>query len=175
MATIPTPHSFTAGEYATATNLDSYYTGLQFLLGVSGSNPHPYCYAYQTTAQTLAAGTATSINLDTEVEDSDNIHVTTAGSNSFFTIVTPGVYHAIAEVTFPSTASGQDFVVITHNGSGACKSLVSAIATAHPLQVQAYIRCVASDTIGLTAQSTSGGALTAGQINTWMQARWVRE
>lgn len=174
MATVPTPHSFMTSEFVTATNLDSYYSALQFLLG-TGTSPHPYVHAYQSSAQTLPAGSTTNVTLDAEVEDSDAMHVTTAGSNYFFTVVTPGLYHVVAQVTFPSTASGQDNCIVNKNGTQAIKGFVTNYTAAHPVVATGYIRCVANDTLALTAFSTSGGAMSAGSGFTFMQARWVRE
>ena len=68
-----------------------------------------------------------------------------------------------------------DNVLIEHNGIQVGNSAVATLASAHQVQVDAYVRCVASDTIGLNAFSTVSNTLATGSGVTFVQAMWERE
>lgn len=173
MATIPNPITWVASAVVTAAQLNTNIRdAINFILG-AGTNPHPFVYAYQSVAQTLTAGTIATVTLGAEVEDSDAMH----GTTGTITVVTPGLYHVQGQVCFPSTSSGHDGVNITVNGSGTASLLsdVPFTSGAHHVQVSGFLRFVAGDTFVMQAFSTTGGALVAGQLQTFLQARWVRE
>lgn len=174
MATIPNPITWVAAAVLTAAQLNTNVRdAINFLLG-SGANAHPYTFAYQSSGQALVAATLTTAVLDSEVEDSDNIHASTG----VFTIVTPGLYHFIAQGSFGGTtfASGNsDQVILAKNGTTVAENSQPANNALHRVQVTAHIRCVATDTITFQLLSTIANTTTPGQGQTFMQGRWVRE
>jgi hypothetical protein len=134
------------------------------------SGTRPYFHGYLNGTQTLSAGVAAQVTLDSEIKDTDSMHT---GTNNFITVNTAGLYHVIGQINFPSTASGQDHAILLHNGATAAGVDGPFIAASHRMSVTAYIQCVATDTIALDALSTSGGTLLTGSVVTFLQAFWV--
>jgi len=168
VSSFPTSPATAVTGPLTAALLNSYKTNIDFLTNTSGTMP--YCHAYLSGSQTLSAGVSAAITLDGEIKDTDSMHT---GSNSFFTVNTAGLYLVIAEIQFPSTASGNDFVTILNGVNVMAGDNTGAIAASHRLQVTAFVQCAVSDTLSMKGLSTAGGALTAGSGATFLQAKWM--
>lgn len=170
MATVPAPGTQAAAGAVTSALLNGFRDNMNFGTGI-GANTRPYCFAFQNTAQTLGAGATTGITLDGEIEDTDAMHT---NPNTFFTVITAGVYLVEAQIAFPSTASGHDDIHILQNGTIVSQVQANFIATTHRVGSSKLIRCAAADTIGLEGFSTAGGLLTGGANFTFLQAMWMR-
>lgn len=138
----------------------------------NATNVRPYCHAYNSGGQTLTAGAQTAITLDAEVSDNDGMH---SGSDAFLTVNTAGLYLVVAQINFPSTASGQDHTVIFQNSTVMAGDDRNFVGTSHRIPVMCLMQCAATDTISVKGQSTSGGALTTGSGATFLQAVWIME
>jgi len=152
------------------TLLNAYKSNVDWLM--NATNIRPYCNAYNNAGLTLTAATLTVITLDSETEDNTGMHT---GTNGFFTVATAGVYQVIGSIEFPSTASGSDATSIYLNSSLMSKQNCAAIAATHGVTTSCLLRCAVSDTITLKGASTSGGALSTGAGNTYLQAIWIME
>lgn len=168
MAVPTSPSTAVSGSLA-ASLLNSYKTNIDWIIQNTGAN-RPYFHGYLNGVQTLGAGVAAQVTLDAEIKDTDSMHT---GTNNFITVNTPGLYHVIGQINFPSTAAGQDHAILLHNGATAAGEDGPFIAASHRQQVIAYIQCAATDTIALDALSTSGGTLLTGSVVTFLQAFWV--
>jgi hypothetical protein len=173
MATLPNPHTWTAGDDATSGNLQTLTDGINFL-----KDP-PRARAYQSAATTLTSGAAqVALALGSEDVDGvqgDNLH-STVTNTSRMTIVTAGRYRAIGQVTFVANATGYRTVALFKNGSTVAATRLQAGPTVtHFQQCVEEILCAAGDYIEVAAAQSSGGNLdtVAGQTSTFLHVVWV--
>jgi hypothetical protein len=108
MATVPSPHQFAVGEAVTSTNINTYYSSLQFLL-----NP-PIARLAKSANQTVAAGSFVPITFDVSSIDSYNGH--SSGSTKYFAQV-QGWYMVAANLQWPNSNVGIRDALIAKNGS----------------------------------------------------------
>lgn len=174
MATVPTPGTATTGPLAD-TLLNGYRDGINWLLGAA-ADARPFCYVYQNASQSISASTSTTITFDSEVKDTDSMHVNTVGSNQNITIVTPGVYDVEAGLEFSTNAStGTRGIYILQNGA-IFTGNASAAATASDFRnASKKIPCVAGDVLTVKCFTSTADTLVLGSAATWFQALWVSE
>lgn len=172
MATLPAPHTWTAGDDATSTNLQTLTDALAFLIAP------PRCHAYRSAAvQTLTTGTLTAIGLDAEDTDTDSMH-SNVTNNSRITIVTSGRYRIFAQATFATSATGYRTVGVYKNGSAnllfATRYQAGPTVT-HIQQASDEALLTAGDYIEMHCVQASGGNLDVqtGSNATFLHAVWV--
>lgn len=130
-----------------------------------------YCFVYQATPTSITTS-ITAIPLDTEVEDTANMHLS---SNAYFTVQTAGVFDLRASISFGATTSGVDSVVITQNGTAVLREQNAFVNASHAVGCAGFIRCAVGDVIQLNAIGGVSNTLTGTtQAGTFMQLRWVR-
>lgn len=120
MGTAPAPHTWTAGDSATSTVLQTLTDGILYALGsaTSGGSRHGLCRMRQTVAQSLiASATWTAITYDTEDVDYDNGH-STVTSTSRYTAQTAGWHLVGGVLPWTGNATGGRFAALAVNGSG---------------------------------------------------------
>lgn len=111
MATIPTIHSWTTGEVATAANLNNDTVSTWNFLSAK-----PLCVLRQTTIQTVPTATWTGINFDTEDLDRDNGH-STVSNTSRYVAQTAGWYLVTGQVNMSSNTTSARFACFQINGT----------------------------------------------------------
>lgn len=115
MATVPTMHTFTTGEIATAANINNNtVTAWNFL-----SAP-VLCVMRQTVAQSLAFSTWNMLLLDTNDLDRDGGH-STISNTSRYVCKTAGWYWMASQCNIAANASGVRAIVFQINGSSSSR------------------------------------------------------
>jgi len=159
MTATPVPHVFIAGEVATAANVNTFGTAINFL------KTPPIFEANQTVAQSFATGSAptTGLTFTTEVVDSANGH-STSTNTSRYTAVYPGWYEAGGGVAFAANTTGSrgcDFAVngTALNGTHAWVPANGSGYTAVPARLKKFFLAV-TDFAENWASQTSGGSLS---------------
>lgn len=184
MATVPaSPATQAAGPNApiASTNLNLYKAAIDFMMS-SGANVQPYFFAYLAGASSLTAGVTTTVALDTEILDTDSMHLS---SNGFVTIVTAGVYQFTGQIQMPTGTSTHDAAIIarTQTGGGTITNIgqndeqyatsitrnVQVVSPWVPLNAGDVITLRGFNTPGGTVGPSSGSGLNV-QYNTWMSA-----
>lgn len=164
-----TPHTWTASEIATSTNLQ---TLTQAILDVQSPKR---CHAYQNVGQVVATAATTAVTLDSEEVDTDAMH-STVTNTSRITCVTAGRYRFIGQVAYPSNATGYRSALLRKNGSNiAISQAQAANGASHYQQVVDEILLAVGDYVELFATQSSGGNLTliASASSTFLHAAWV--
>lgn len=123
---------------------------------------------YNTVAQTLANGTWTALNLNTESYDTDAFHSTSTNTSR---LVVPaglaGMYIVSGFMQFASNATGIRSIQITKNASGDTASTSTATASgAMWMQANAVMKLAVGDYVELNAYQNSGGNLDVTAGNT---------
>jgi hypothetical protein len=168
------PHTFSGGEFATATNLDTLTNNLLYLLGAAAS-PKPYCSVFQTGGQSITAATVTTITFNNETKDTEAMHTNT-GSNQNITIITPGLYDVRMGVQFATnSASGSRAGYIFQNATEVAANTSAAATITSNINCSVFLQCVALDVLTAGCYTTTASALSAGASATWFQALWVSE
>lgn len=166
MATVPVPHTWSAGDYATSTALQTLTDSLLWWMGSATSTGahRPLLRVRNTVGFSLAtSGTPAAIPLDTEDSDTDSWH-STVTNTSRFTAQTAGRLRLAGQAQFAANATGVRVVFLALNGAelvgtrtevaAASGTLPTCIAT-----VPDVIPMVVGDYVELWANQTSGGAL----------------
>jgi hypothetical protein len=169
VATLPAPHTWTAGDDATSTNLQSLTSAINFL-----TNP-PRCKAYAGAAQTLTTAVAAAVAFNQEEIDNDAMH-STVTNNSRLTVVTAGRYRVRGQVTFVSNSTSYRTADLRATGTlFAAQAVQAANGTATKLQVEGEWVASVGDYFELYATQASGGNLdtASGQYNTFLHAEWI--
>ena len=171
MATLPNPHTWTAGDDATSTFLQTLTSAINFL-----TDP-PRCHAYHNSAQTLTTATFTSVTLDSEEVDTDGIH-STVTNTSRFTAVTAGRYLFIGQISYAAGATGYRLARLLKNGGATPAAYNYALnigASAMGIQVVDEILLGVGDYVELQGWHNQGAnlALIAGAGATFLHAKWV--
>lgn len=110
MATVPSPHQFAVGEGVTATNINTYYSSLQFLL-----NP-PLFKGTTTVNVSIPNNAFTAVAWNNNVVDTYNGH-STVTNPSRYTAQVAGWYYVTGGVQWANNASGIRDVLFSVNGS----------------------------------------------------------
>ncbi|MFD0393322.1 hypothetical protein ACFQ3Z_15940 [Streptomyces nogalater] len=113
--TVPVIAAEAPGTYLTGALWNASVKAMGDWLMGSAGNGAPRFRAHQSTAQSLADNTWTSLTLDTEDYDSDNGHSTTTNS-SRYTVQVAGTYLVIGSVGLVANATGARAVRLTQNG-----------------------------------------------------------
>jgi hypothetical protein len=136
----------------------------------------PFFFGYQGTNQSLANGTLTAISLDQTAYDTYGGHSNTVNP-SRYVCQYAGIYHILAQVSWPTNATGNRAVEIYKNGTVFTPGTQTAAAGAANwtiTQTGLYIPLAVGDYVEVFGQQSSGGALTpnngSAPYHTWMQA-----
>lgn len=182
MGTVPTPHTWTAGDDATSTALQTVTDGDLYALGsaTSGGSRKPLARLNQTAAQTLADATGAAVNFDTEVVDYDAGHSTTTNT-SRYTAQTAGYYMVSGAVGFVGNATGSRLAWLAVNGTAVNGSEVGFGTVPNNGHVEITVPATlvylnSGDYVQLFAYQTSGGNLNtflSGVIQPIMLVLWV--
>jgi hypothetical protein len=172
IATVTTP--VTGTPISSTTFGDPVAANLALLMR-QGTNIAPYFSGYLAGTQALSAGVSTAIALDTEIKDSDNMHVTTGGSNMYLTDVTAGLLLVIAQISFPAVSSGHLSCFVQQNGTTIASLDVPALNVgAQHVQCSTIVEASVNDVIEMFGSSVASvSALNAGAGATWMKALWL--
>lgn len=187
MATVPSSPTLqvAASEVPTA-QLNAYKAAIDFLMR-NGSNVAPGGLVYCASAtNTIGAASTINVALDTEVDDSDGMHV---GSSSGVTVVTAGRFVFNAQALFPSTSTSRDGLTLLKTAAiGGTTSIIGqctlpGTTAAHVIQVASPcegVELLVGDVVTLQAFSTAGCTLTNGSgtapnvtYNTWLSWKWL--
>jgi hypothetical protein len=140
-------------------------------------NP-PRCRVYQTATTTLTTAVAAALAFDTEDSDeagANGMH-NPAVNPSRVTIVQPGVYRVLCQVSFAFNAAGYRTVGVLKNGAVVAATRLMASPTVSHFQ-QAYLELplVAGDYVECQALQASGGnlATVAGAANTFLHVAYA--
>lgn len=161
MATLPSPGTQTAASPISTGLLNGFRDAFNFFLR-SGSNVAPYCFAYQATGQSIPGSLVqTALHLDSDVRDTDNMHLTTpSGSNTFFTVNTAGLYLAGAQALLGATSSGEDALTIAQNGTVMIGDNTGFINAQHRINISGPLQCAVNDVITPQVACTIANTLT---------------
>lgn len=173
VATVPTMQTFAAGEKLTAAKLNTNVRdAISFLL-----NPPRAGMGRNSTVFSVPNNAATPVDFDTELYDTDAM-VNLGSSTQAITIVTPGWYDIVGQVSFASNNTGVRLGRITVNGTAVAADYApAAAANGIVVNLKAQnVQLVAGDLVRLAAYQNSGVALntliTAGE-RCFLTARWV--
>lgn len=163
MATVPVPHTFTAGDNATSSVMQTLTDSNLYALGsiTSATARRPLCVLTQTVAQSIASGTYTAITFDSETADYDNGHSTTTNPDRY-TANTAGWYEVSGVVTFAANATGgRRSGRVSVNGTPVNGSLVSIGPSSGlvGVPVNQLVFLNANDILRLEGFQDSGGSL----------------
>jgi hypothetical protein len=158
MTATPVPHVFIAGEVATAANVNTFGTAINFL------KTPPIFEANQTVAQSFSSASTptTGLTVTTEVVDSANGH-STSTNTSRYVAVYPGWYEAGGGIAFAANATGSrgcDWAVngAALNGTHAWLPANGSGYTAVPARVKKLF-LNATDYVEEWGSQTSGAGL----------------
>jgi hypothetical protein len=155
---VPTPYSWSVGDSFSAAIGNTVRDAIIFLAGP------PDFVATQATAQSLANGAWTPVNLDTTQTDTYGGHSTTV-NNSLYTCQLAGWYTVcgVAAITANGTAARGSRIQVNGNpikGAAALWQPLSANDTAVPTPARdVYLNL--NDTISVAAYQSSGAALNS--------------
>lgn len=183
MGTVPTPHTWTAGDDATSTYLQTLTDASLYVLGsaTSGGSRKGLARLRQTVAQTLTTATFTAINFDTEDVDYDAAH-STVTNTSRYTAQTAGYYLVSGIAGFVGNATGARYTAIYVNGSpiNGTEQGFTTVPNADTLQIPTpgtLVYLNAGDYVQLVAYQSSGGNLNthvaAAAFQPIMNVLWV--
>lgn len=127
--------------------------------------------------QAIANNTNTVLAFNTEIFDTDSMH-STVTNTSRITIVTPGTYLIVVEVSWASNSTGYRQIFLKYNGSsGIAENTVQAVNGAATTQTLAIVEAlVAADYVEAFVAQGSGGSLNvqaSGQTAPIFQAIWL--
>ncbi|WP_037616471.1 hypothetical protein [Streptomyces aureus] len=151
---------------------------MNFLMG-TGTNGVPRFRGYQTSVQSLADNTWTSLTLDTEAFDSDNGH-STSTNTSRYVVQVAGTYAVTGVAAFAANATGNRAARIAVNGTSIAGSFVKTLAAtashSSGVATHAQVACAVGDYIEVMGLQTSGAALNtsaASDVACAMGVWWI--
>lgn len=162
--TVPTIASESPGNFLTGALWNANVKAMgDFLLG-SSSNGVPRFSGYQATSQSLSTGTWTSLNIDTELFDSDAGH-STVTNTSRYTATVAGTYAVAATVAFAANATGVRRVRLALNGAAINGTTIGSDAPGGSAQAAAITMSLVqlngtTDYVEAQGLQSSGGALS---------------
>ena len=160
---VPTIASESPGNFLTGALWNANIKAMgDFLLG-SSSNGVPRFSGYQATAQSLSTGVWTSLNIDTELFDSDAGH-STVTNTSRYTATVAGTYAVTATVAFAANATGIRRVRLAFNGTAVNGTSVGSDAPGGSAQSSAITMSLVqfngtTDYVEAQGLQSSGGSL----------------
>jgi hypothetical protein len=182
MATAPVPDTWATGAKITAAKLNTLRDSLRWLgLTTGGGTPAPYCNAYRTAALSPATATFTLVPLDTEFDDTDNMHDLVTNPSRVIA-QTAGEYLITYGVTFVANAVGRRVAQLQKNSAGvpgaafAMTNLVTAPVGNFAVTGVSTQRFIAGDYVELFIEQESGAALAIapGQGLVFLTMEWRR-
>lgn len=171
---VPTQDTYTVGEKLTAALMNkNVRDGVNFLV-----NP-PIAVVYQAIGQAIAtsSGTFTAINMDSSAVDTYSGH-SNVTNNSRYTAQVAGYYEVVAQVSWPSNATGIRGLIIQVNGASPTPlpdTQVPAVAANQYLQTVALALFLnVGDYVQASCTQNSGGSLTLnGSGGSFLAVKWV--
>ena len=123
----------------------------------------PHVRVYNSSAQSIADSTSTTLTFDTEKYDTEAMHSTSANTGRL-TCVTAGLYLVGGFTQFASNGTGNRQLQIVHNATTTIgmASEPGFASLGNTLSCSAIYRLAATDYVTLVAYQTSGGSLNAG-------------
>jgi hypothetical protein len=154
LGTIPSPHTWTVGEYPTSANMNGIRDAINFFVNA------PSCRAYNSAALTVANNTFTQLTFNSERHDNDGIHSTVSNTGRL-TCVTAGNYVIDGGIEWAAVnTTGVRQVGIRLNGTTWLKiQQIPALNTVQQMSVETSYKLAATDWVELVALQTSGGNL----------------
>ncbi|HEY3141032.1 MAG TPA: hypothetical protein VGJ86_07870 [Acidimicrobiales bacterium] len=176
---VPTPRTYVAAEFETATILNGDIRDTAtFLLGP------PHCYAYRATDVSIpTSGVWALASLTGELYDSTTTMHSTASNQSRIIAAETGLYTIKAHARFAANATGARGINIRKNAAGD-QTLGTDLFFTFSLPSSGNIGYVfgsvdvqlnATDYVEMFVNQSSGGALNllGGVTESFMSARWV--
>jgi hypothetical protein len=165
MGTIPVPHTWTAGDDATSSALQTLTDTCLFLLGsaTSGGSKKALARLRQTVAQTIPTGVWTAVTFDVEDDDYDNGHSTSSNTDQY--VAGETAKHIVAGgCGFAGNVTGRRGVRYTVGGTAVNGSEAYIPASAAATGVCVAGRCMiiplnAGDILRLETFQETGGNL----------------
>lgn len=114
---VPNPRTWTAGEYATAAELNAFRDSINFLLN------KPTAVLYQTTAQSVPNSAPVALQLNATQSDTYGGHSNTT-NNTRYTAQVAGEYWVMANGLLVSANGGDRSLQIYKNGTGLSTSFI---------------------------------------------------
>lgn len=172
MATVPIPHAWSAGDYATSGNMQTLTDAISFLQGPQRT------FSYLFADYTIGSGNSgveVPIPMTGETYDQPESFHSTTTNTSRFTALTSGLYLFTGQVAHAfSTNTGLRGASLYKNGTDgrATNRVPAANSQTAYVQVNAQIAMSVNDYVELTAYQNSGGAavITSGPGTTFLQA-----
>lgn len=176
---IPVPHSWTAGDNATSSVMQTLTDASLWTLGstTSTSDRRDLATLRQTVAQSIPTGAFTALTFDTEDADYAGGHSTVTNPTRY-TGVHPGWYFVQGTFGITSSATGRRIVGIRKNGTGTgnptdARSDAAAAASVQVFDVSGLVFLNGTtDYIEVVAFQDSGGALNTVVSSTDIQCRF---
>lgn len=172
---VPTPSTVSTGGFLTS----ALWNG-QVRDSVSFLTDPPRFIGYQTSAQSLGSGTTyTSLNLDSEVLDTEGGH-STSTNTSRYTAVYAGLYQVSYTASFPTNATGNRSIRLVVNGAaitgnGGCVVELPACTGSNSWvgAGAALVYLGVGDYLEMQAWQNSGATLALNTTNTGLSLVWV--
>lgn len=178
MATLPAPHTWTAGDDATSGFLQTLTDAINFLI-----DP-PFAHVYQDTAISLAtSGSFQVITFNQEARDNDTMH-SIVSNTSRLVATTAGRYQIWGAVSMAANATGLRAWQLRKNANASNSGgtllpdayyASAGSATGTVLAISAEVLLAATDYIEVFARQDSGGALNtlSGDGRLYLAMRWL--
>lgn len=140
----------------------------------------PFFFGYQNTSQSFANGALQAVTLDATAYDTYGGHSNTVNP-SRYVCQYAGIYHVIAQVSWPVNSAGNRSVEIYKNGTqftSGTQSPAAGSANWSVTQTGLYVPLAVGDYVEVYGQQGSGGALSpntgSAPYHTFMQAIFAR-
>lgn len=177
--TVPASLTEVPGNFITGAWQNAQVKALNDFLAGSAANGVPRFRGYAATTQSIANNTWTSLNIDTEVYDSDNGH-STVTNNSRYTVQVAGTYLVTGSVGYAANATANRAIRFAVNGTAIAGSFVKCAPAdtsgSTGLVTVAQVVCIVGDYIEVMANQNSGAALltaAAGDVAPSLAVQWI--
>lgn len=170
MATIPIPHLWSAGDYATSGNMNTLTDSINFLLGGAASN-RPSVDLTLNTAQSINNAAETTVDFDTVVADTDSGY--SAGT---YTVHTSGLWLFSCAAEWAANTTGNRFLHLLASGRNAFSWISAGIDNVGRSSASIMVRLNAGQTVYMTMYQTSGAALATASGNAvYLSGVWLAQ
>lgn len=152
--------SITLNSGATLTYTEEGATGGKWVTPQQIIGGAPAASAYNSANLSINNGAVTTLTLDSEDFDTDNMH-STVSNTSRLTCNTAGVYQITANVNFASNSGGERLLILLLNGTTSiARTRESADATGETdMNLARLYRLAVGDYVEVQVYQSSGGAL----------------
>lgn len=171
---VPSPRTWTAGEFATAAELNALRDAINFMLNL------PVASLYQATSQSFSNGIWAAVGLDATVQDTYGGH-SNSTNNTRYVAQVAGTYEVCGTIAWPSNSTGARGCRLAKNGTaitGAATFTGTTTGDVYAITTPAFhVQMVVGDFVETHGFQSSGGALSsnvaAADIRASMNVRWV--